>query len=332
MAKTYLISRTDSIGDVVLTLPMAGILKKMDPGCKVAFLGKSYTQAVLEACESVDDFYDWSEVEYKDIVAQPALLTSTGADVIIHVFPRKDIAVAALKSAIPLRIGSTGRLWHYWTCNKLVRLSRRNSEMHEAQLNLVLLNALGFHHELSISQIYPYIKFNQVQELDPRIKALLTPDKKNVILHPLSKGSAREWGMENFIELAKLLDADRFNVFVTGTQQEGLEIRSSGIFSIPHVYDMTGRMSLTELISFVSLADVMVAASTGPLHLAAVMGKQAIGIYPPIKPMHPGRWAPIGPKATSLVKDKACSHCRKGGKCRCMMEIKPKEVFNLCNY
>ena len=34
-----ILSRTDSIGDVVLTLPMAAALKQSFPGCTVVFLG-----------------------------------------------------------------------------------------------------------------------------------------------------------------------------------------------------------------------------------------------------------------------------------------------------
>jgi len=331
MPKTFLISRTDSIGDVILTLPIAGVLKALYPGCKVMFLGKSYTRPVVEACTMVDAFYDWNEVAGKGMLAQSEFLKATTADVILHIFPNKEIAIAAMKSAIPLRIGSTGRLWHYWTCNSLVALSRRRSKLHEAQLNLKLLKPLGYTRELGLNEIYSYFHLTRFINLDPRMKALITHDKKNVILHPLSKGSAREWGMENFIELAKLLVPEEYNVFVTGTREEGQDIKSSGIFSIPHVYDLTGRFSLSELIAFIAEADILVAASTGPLHLAAAMGKRAIGIYPPIKPMHPGRWAPIGPKAVYIVSDKPCSDCRYGGDCHCMKEITPGRLLEYCH-
>lgn len=41
----------------------------------------------------------------------------------------------------------------------------------------------------------------------------------------------------------------------------------------------------------------MVASGTGPLHLAAALGINAIGLFPTIRPIHPGRWQPIGMKA-----------------------------------
>ena len=60
--------------------------------------------------------------------------------------------------------------------------------------------------------------------------------------------------------------------------------------------------------------------------LAAALGITAIGIYPPIRPMHPGRWAPIGIKATYIVKEDDCEDCREQGSCHCMAEISPGHV------
>jgi len=63
------------------------------------------------------------------------------------------------------------------------------------------------------------------------------------------------------------------------------------------------------------------------LHIAAAFGKKAIGIYPPIKPMYPQRWAPIGKKADFLVINKNCNDCKKDGVCHCMQEITAEQVI-----
>ena len=117
-----IISRTDSIGDVVLTLPLAGMLKSTQPGCEISFLGRSYTKDVIHACEHINTFLDWDEIAADQDPVK--IISSVGADIIIHVFPRKEIASLAKKAGIPLRLGTTNRLYHWNTCNKLVRLSR----------------------------------------------------------------------------------------------------------------------------------------------------------------------------------------------------------------
>ena len=90
---------------------------------------------------------------------------------------------------------------------------------------------------------------------------------------------------------------------------------------------MTGKMKLDELISFISKADGLVAASTGPLHIAAALGKHALGIYPPIRPMHAGRWGPLGIHAETIAPDKNCVACKSNpAACSCMNEITPRMV------
>jgi heptosyltransferase-3 len=138
-----LISRTDAIGDVVLTLPMAGYLKSLYPNARVSFLGRTYTGPVIKCNPYVDEFIDYTELLKLGGQQQQDYLRSKNIDAVIHVFPNKHVAVLAKQAGIKIRIGTTNRLFHWHTCNKLVRLSRKNSDLHEAQLNLALLRPLG---------------------------------------------------------------------------------------------------------------------------------------------------------------------------------------------
>ncbi len=325
--KKILISRTDSIGDVVLTLPLAGLLRLQYPDARIAFLGQSYTRSVIGACSFIDEFIDWQEISTLPVVEQLQRFRELKAELIIHVFPRKEIARLAKQAGIPERIGSTGRLYHWLTCNHLVRLSRRNSPLHESQLNLMLAKDILSKANLSLEEIPLYYGLDKHATLPAHLNDVIDRSRFNLILHPKSKGSAREWGSKNFAALSKILPVDKFKIFITGTKAEGELLRSEGFFEqAGEVNDLTGSMSLGEMISFIQSVDGMVAASTGPLHLAAALGKFALGIYPPIKPMHPGRWAPLGKKADYLVADKDCSDCRKSGPCLCMLNITPLQV------
>jgi ADP-heptose:LPS heptosyltransferase len=194
-------------------------------------------------------------------------------------------------------------------------------------LNIKLLEGISGISNISLEDISKLYGLTRVEPLNSNFIQLIDNNKKNVILHPKSKGSAREWGVQNFIKLIGLLPEKEFKIFVSGTKEEGELIRGSGIFDSNHVTDLSGKMSLGQLMSFINSCDSLVAASTGPLHLAAAMGIKAIGIYPPIKPMHPGRWAPIGLKASFVVKEKDCDDCRKQGPCHCMEEITAEEII-----
>jgi ADP-heptose:LPS heptosyltransferase len=80
----------------------------------------------------------------------------------------------------------------------------------------------------------------------------------------------------------------------------------------PMVIDMVGKFSLNKFIEFLSSIDIFVAASTGPLHISASLGKATIGLFPPVRPMFPLKWGPIGLRSSSLVVgNNNCEKCRK---------------------
>lgn len=322
-----LISRTDSIGDVVLTLPVAGAIKKYLPGCKIIFLGRTYTEPVVKLSAHVDEFLNWDHIENLPLSRQAAELRKTDADTIVHIFPNIQIAKAAGRAGIAMRIGTSHRWYHYLYCNKTVNFSRRKSELHEAQLNFSLLNSLGIPVVPTLTEITRFYGMTPEALTEDFIDQLTAGDRFNLILHPRSKGSAREWGLDNCAKLIHLLPKETYNIFITGTAEEGKSMKSFLEEQADKITDLTGKFTLPQFINFIGKADGIVAASTGPLHIAAALGKIAVGLYAPMHPIHPGRWAPIGKKAGYLVLNKTCNVCRKSMDCKCIKDIQPEQVI-----
>ena len=320
--RNIIISRTDSIGDVVLTLPVATVLKKYYPQIKIGFMGKAYTKPVIEACKSVDQFIDVDV-----FMNEPVTIAGESAEAILHVLPISSIAQRAKKLKIPLRIGTTNRVYHYLTCNELVKLSRKKSSLHEAQLNLKLLGPLNITEDFSLPEVGQMFALQNVQPLSQQLNALIDPNKYNLILHAKSQGNGREWGLENFIRLIHLLDTDKFKIFISGVAKERELLEPIFAAAGAKVTDITGCMNLDEFMSFIKNCNGLIASGTGPVHLAAALGIDAFGIYPPIKPIHPGRWAPLGSKAHVFVVEKNCSDCKDDKRsCHCIGEVQPESL------
>ena len=322
----FILSRTDGIGDVVLTLPVAYLLKKHIPDCYIIFLGKTYTKPIIDCCVNIDEFADWNDTVNQNPID---FLKKFKADVIIHIFPDINIVKAAYMAKIPVRISTSHRFYNLLYCNHLVDFSRKHSNLHETQLNMKLLQPLGIKMIKDKSQIPEMYELNNIKPLNQELKDLIATCKFNLVIHPKSKGNAREWKIDNYKKTIDLLPADKYKIFITGTNEERSEITSLFQNNTNNLVDLTGRLTLSELISFINEVDGLLACSTGPLHIAAALGKKAIGLYPPIKPMHPGRWAPVGYKAKILCKQKHCSKCRKSKICYCINEITPQEVVNI---
>ena len=325
--KRIIISRTDSIGDVVLTLPMAGVLKEKFPNCEILFLGSTYTKPVVELSEHIDRFINWDELKNQNNALK--ILKALEADVMLHVFPNKELAKLAHKAKIPFRIGTKGRLFHIFTCNKKVSFSRRKSNLHEAQLNIKLLKPLGIDKCFSLEELTEFYGLTKVKPLPERLQSLIDEDKKSIILHPKSKGSAKEWGLNNFKELITILPEKEFQIFISGTAEEGGLIGNSLPLDKYNVLSLLGKLSLDEFISFIAQTDGLVAASTGPLHISSALGKSALGLFSPKRPIHPGRWRPVGKRAKAIVFDENCKRCAEQKDCNCIQEIAPKKVAKI---
>jgi len=320
--KNIILSRTDGVGDMTLMLPMAGILKEKFPGIKVAVIGKQYTKALVASSIYVDEFIDEN-----DFLKHKILVCGQQPEVFVNVRTNKRDALRAKKLRIPIRIGTSSRLYHWRSCNKLVKLHRKQSHLHEAQLNIKLLQPLGITEAYSLEKIYHYFGLQQFEPLQNAFQHLLEPDKINVVIHPKSQGSSREWPIAHFIALINMLPQNAYNVFLTGVQKEKPFVEEIMRGLTRPVTNLSGKLSLDQFISFLKQCDAIVANATGPLHVGAALGINALGLYPPMRPIQPERWAPIGPKAQVFALNKNCSECKKTKHfCPCINAIEPLSI------
>ncbi|PKP18383.1 MAG: glycosyl transferase family 9 [Bacteroidetes bacterium HGW-Bacteroidetes-21] len=312
MLEKFIISRSDNIGDVVLTIPLAGLIKKTFPHAQVIFLGKKYTKPVIDTCTFIDDFIDADILHSIPTSKAVSQLKKLKADCIIHVFPNYRLSYLSFRAGIPVRIGTGRRWYHRLFVNEIIPLSRKKSTLHESQLNLMLLQTIIPDFRLpNLADIPQLYGMQKMIPLPDKLKHVIETSRMNVIIHPKSKGSAREWGLDNFSQLVQMLEPEKYNVIISGTDYEAGKMEGFLKLFKNRAHDLTGKLDLSEYISLIAESDALVAASTGPLHIAAATGINAIGLYAPMKPIFPQRWAPIGLKSEYLVLNKECNKCKK---------------------
>jgi ADP-heptose:LPS heptosyltransferase len=312
-----LICRTDNIGDVVLTLPLAGYLKQIMPGVRIDFLVRAYAAPVVRQCRFVDAVL---ALEEQGDARQ--LFAAGSYDTVIFAFPDRRLAQAAHRASVANRVGTSHRLFHWISCNRLAHFSRVRSPLHEAQLNFALLRPLGIRHapaQDEIAALYGLSAPHLAQ-----VDALRAQFPFNVILHPKSNGNGREWPLERYLELARLLSAEAgICLWITGSAAEGelLARAAPALLALPHVRNLCGQFDLAGLTALIGAADGLVASGTGPLHIAAALGQNTLGLFPPIKPIDPARWGALGTRARSLCAPARCASCTGAAACTCMANI-----------
>ena len=322
-----LVYRTDNIGDVILTLPMIAKLKQVLPTTKISVLCRAYAAPVVRYCTDVDEVIELESIKgsVKDFLKQSDI------DTVIVAQPDRALAKASFAAGVKHRIGNARqKLYLLFYCNRRVRFSKGLSEDHEAQINFNFLRPYGIATIPDRTKIPSLYHFNI--PIDDEMAQRFAPYSFNLVCHTKSNGHGREWPIEHYQALAKLLvDQPGTHIWLTGSANEGkwLEQNAGELLSLPNVTNVCGTQTLAQLTTFIHQADGLIASGTGPLHVSAAIGQRTLGLFPPTRPMHPGRWAALGTRAENLWVDDGCPGCRKitTPSCACMQRITPEEVY-----
>ncbi len=311
--KNILIVRNDRIGDVVLSLPLAGLIKKHYPDCKVTFLLRNYTKDIANDHPSIDDIIILKEDNGRIPVWKNVNQLKKGSfDASIIVYPTFITALIIFLARVKFRVGS-GYRWYSFLFNKKVFEHRKYAEKHELEYNVNLLKVFGIEENISTKNVLFDIHINKTS-MD-RVDKILTDsgvefEKNIIIVHPGSGGSAIDLPIGKFSELVKNLSLPNdVNIIITGNENEKNICRKIGANT--NAIDLSGKFNLSEIICLISLSDIFISNSTGPIHIAAALGKSIVGFYPKIRACSPERWGPYTHKKVIFTPEIECSDCTR---------------------
>jgi lipopolysaccharide heptosyltransferase II len=329
--KNLLIVRTDRIGDVMLSLPLAGIIKKHYPECKITFLLKEYTRPLALNNPFIDEVLVLKENNGKVLLNDNIhLISNNKYDSVIVVSPSFIITLLIFLCGIKNRIG-TGYRWYSFLLNRKIYEHRKYGRKHELEFNVDLLEPLGIKGNINFENV----KFNFLPGETGKavIKKIfkeneIPRDKPIIIIHPGSGGSAVDWPVNNFKQLINsVLNEMDVSILLTGSESEISlceELRVS-----ERVINFAGKFDLAELIALIDTCDIFISNSTGPIHIAAALGKYTIGFYPKIPACSPKRWGPYTKRRAVFTPSIECTECTRK-QCEmlnCMDSIKPDDVM-----
>ncbi len=296
LAPKILITRTDNLGDVILTLPVITAIKKALPDSQISFLIKKYT------AEAVDNYPGISEIitinEYDTLSKMTNLFKEKRFDVSLNIYPRYNVALAGLFANIPIRIGTAYR-WYSFLFNEKVKVHRKDGRRHESDYNLDLVRTfLNNKADVKTEISFP-TNVKVFEDLKNKLQAKynFSFDSPYIIIHPFSKGSAKKWNSDNFIKLiSEFLNIHKgFTVFLTGdaSEKEIINELTLKINSI-NVLNIAGEISIKELIELINMSRLFISNSTGPLHIAGALNKKTISFFPRSGSTISERWKPLG--------------------------------------
>ena len=139
----YGIFRTDRIGDLILTLPMAEAIRQHDADARITFVVQEYTRSIAALNPFIDDIISIPARDLSGgIAAFSRILRDQRFDAAFFAYPRPRLAFAARLAGIPLRAGIAYR-WYSFLFTHRRREHRHPSRLHERDYNLRLLESAG---------------------------------------------------------------------------------------------------------------------------------------------------------------------------------------------
>lgn len=300
-----LVVRNDKLGDFMLAWPALALLKRSLPQIHLTVLVPAYTQSLAQVCPWVDQVL-LDPQDFKQVNRQYF-------DVVLTLFSTGRIGWQVFKGRIPIRFAPATK-WAQVFYNHTVVQRRSRSEKPEFIYNLELASALiEFLGHKPAQSLPPYWPMNsdETMALRKQLANLLGLDAARpwFFLHIGSGGSANNLSIDQYAQLVISIHQQ--------LQQEGRHlpqwVLTCGPGEEASVESLHQRMpddvaavmyrSTDGLVAFaksIATAQLMVAGSTGPLHIAGALDVPTVGFFPAKRSATPLRWRPCNSEGRTI--------------------------------
>lgn len=297
-----LIVRNDGMGDFILTLPIVSAIKHQMPNARVYVLAARPLHSMASFLPEIDGWIldpgcllkrhrknksDLQlQAEYTGLMRE---IAAYSFDLAIFSYAEKMSASLINAAGIPYRLGPLRRsfflkfnLWYY--------IPRQKTGQAEYQLNLKILRSL---------RLSNHYRFPQV-EIPPL--SMKKVKGRYIVMHPYKRsGTALVWPVEQFQALARHYSSQKTKVIIVGDRDDA-EILHTYFGAIP-LTEIRTDLNLVQTASLMKGARHFFGNSSGPLHLAALVGAPHTGFYPQNKIAAPRRWRTLPSPATPRLSE-----------------------------
>lgn len=305
MAKKLLVVRNDKIGDFMLAWPALACLKSASPAPHITVLVPAYTAPLASACPWVDEVMI-DPGHQADKPAQKALLErveSARFDALLTLFSTPRIGWLGWRAGIPVRLAPATK-WAQVFYNVRIRQRRSRSEKPEYQYNVDLACELLARLSLRLNTLPapPFWPMDDLQRKEQR-KLLAScieppPTARLVVVHPGSGGSAVNLTIDQYATLIgnvdRRLDTSTPACWLVSAGPSEESAAQALIDQLTDVGITAKRLpastSVADFAHQLAGTDMLIAGSTGPLHIAGCLNIATAGFYPAKRSATPLRW------------------------------------------
>lgn len=294
----WLVCRNDRLGDTLLSLPALKWLRDNYPEVDITLLSQK---------SSISVFSHWLASNHIEGLSDEGGVSDYQFDAVLFLFYDSKLASQMKAAKIPIRIGAYSKLLSFFNLTGGLFQKRSSGKKNEAEFGLDLARYFA---SVATNQQSPPSHPNPIllATADSLEKARIELSKRGidsrrfVVLHPGMGGSALNLSAARYSELIKTIEEkanpDLWISIGPGHEDQRLKneltSRRTGLKFLEGVpIDLLGPVF--------SLARLVIAPSTGPLHLAHFYGTPTIGIFSPVRSQKAKRWSPWGGAGRSFT-------------------------------
>lgn len=278
-----LVIRNDKLGDFMLAWPAFSLLKRQYPQSTITALVPSYTQPIAERCPWIDNILVDDNKHAFRLADQ---IRAGQYDASISLFSELRTALALWLARVPVKVGPATKIAQIFLTRKL-RQKRSLSLKPEYAYNLDLVRFyIKLNGDTPIEpQALPYLEFSPAETKALKKQYIddhgIANGSKLIAIHPGSGGSAVNLTLSQFAMLADKLAGKIKAHFVITAGPDELEA-ATDLAALLHTHDCSIYHSLEGLVPFarfITICDLFISGSTGPLHIAGALNVPTSAFY-----------------------------------------------------
>jgi lipopolysaccharide heptosyltransferase I len=322
--------KPSSLGDIIHSLPVLTALRRRYPKAHLTWVVNRTYEPLLQGHPDLDSTlpFDRTTSRFEPIQAVLGYVRFLRAlrrqrfDLVLDLQGLLRSGVMCLASGAPRRVGlSTAREGATWFYTDIVPVGDTNA-MHAVDRTWLIAEALG------AGGGPKQFRVPLADSAKAWAEAVLHDWPRPWLMFGVgARWLTKRWPPEHFAALAERAQREFGGtvVFLGGRDETPLARATASYLSGP-IRDLTGRTTLPQLAALLARADVMVANDTGPLHLAAALGRPVVAPYTCTSVQRNG---PYGAQAGAVETRVWCqgSYLKRCRRLECMTELTPERIW-----
>jgi lipopolysaccharide heptosyltransferase I len=312
--RRILIVKPSAIGDVVHTLPVLNLLRRKYPAAHIAWVVTPACSGILEGHPQLNDVILFHRnAGLTGLRALAKRLKSEKFDLVLDLqgLFRSGLFCWATKAPRKVGFANARELSPLFYTHKV---PVPNVEVHAMDRYLDLAEAVGCDRG-PVEYVWP------TDDADRAAVKAMVGERRYAVLLPGTNWATKRWPVEKFAAMVEPL-RQRFGLdsVIAGRGDDTAALAPLA----PAALNLEGKTNLRQLVALLEGAAVVFANDSGPMHIAAALGRPLVTLFGPTNPVRTGPFQ----RMDSVVRlEIVCSPCysRRCSHHSCMkwLEIEP---------